>query len=81
MFMFIVLCLVLFVSVLWVFKYCMKIGLTDITELNEEKSPDFVTSQSRSPQLNDPGCDNVLRGQGYRTPRGVVIDEYGAMVE
>jgi hypothetical protein len=27
------------------------------------------------------GYDYVLLGQGYRTPRGVVIDEYGAMVE
>jgi hypothetical protein len=25
--------------------------------------------------------DNVLLGQGYRTPRGAVIDEYGEMVE
>jgi hypothetical protein len=23
----------------------------------------------------------MLLGQGYRTPRGAVIDEYGAMVE
>jgi hypothetical protein len=27
------------------------------------------------------GYDNVLLGQGYRTPRGAVIDEYAAMVE
>jgi hypothetical protein len=27
------------------------------------------------------GYDNVLLGQGYRTPRGAVVDEYGAMVE
>jgi hypothetical protein len=26
------------------------------------------------------GYDDVLLGQGYRTPRGAVIDEYGAMV-
>jgi hypothetical protein len=26
------------------------------------------------------GYDNVLLGQGYRTTRGAVIDEYGAMV-
>jgi hypothetical protein len=26
----------------------------------------------------DRGYDNVLLGQGYRTPRGAVIDEYGA---
>jgi hypothetical protein len=26
-------------------------------------------------------CDNVLPGQGYRTPQGAVIDAYGAMGE
>jgi hypothetical protein len=29
----------------------------------------------------DRGYDNVLLGQVYRTPRGAVVDEYGAMVE
>jgi hypothetical protein len=33
------------------------------------------------PLTEDRGCDNVLLGQGYRTPRGAVIDEYGAVVE
>jgi hypothetical protein len=33
------------------------------------------------PLTLDRGYDNVLLGQGYRTPRGAVIDEYGAMVE
>jgi hypothetical protein len=33
------------------------------------------------PQLNDRGYDNVLRGQGYRTPQGTVKDRDGAMVE
>jgi hypothetical protein len=27
----------------------------------------------------DRGYDNVLLGQGYRTPRGAVIDENGAV--
>jgi hypothetical protein len=27
------------------------------------------------------GYDKVPLGQGYRTPRGAVIDEYGAMME
>jgi hypothetical protein len=27
------------------------------------------------------GYDNVLLGQGYHTPRGAVIAEYGAVVE
>jgi hypothetical protein len=30
--------------------------------------------------IYDQGYDNVLLGQGYRTPRGAVRDEYGAMV-
>jgi hypothetical protein len=34
-----------------------------------------------NPQTYDQGYHNVLHGQGYRTPRGAVIDEYGAMVE
>jgi hypothetical protein len=33
------------------------------------------------PLTYDRGYDNVLLGQGYRTPRGAVIDEYGAVVE
>jgi hypothetical protein len=30
------------------------------------------------PLTYDRGYDNVLLAQGYRTPRGAVIDEYGA---
>jgi hypothetical protein len=33
------------------------------------------------PQFNERGSDTVLRGQGYRTAQGAVIDGYGAMVE
>jgi hypothetical protein len=33
------------------------------------------------PLTEDRGYDNVLLGQDYRTPRGAVIDEYGAIVE
>jgi hypothetical protein len=33
------------------------------------------------PLTYDRGYDNVLLGQGYRTPRGAVMDEYGAVVE
>lgn len=29
----------------------------------------------------DGGYDNLLLGQGCRTPHGAVIDEYGAVVE
>jgi hypothetical protein len=32
-------------------------------------------------QLKDLGCNNVLRGQGYVTHHGILLDEYGAMVE
>jgi hypothetical protein len=32
------------------------------------------------PVSEDRGCDNVLLGQDCRTPRGAVIDEYGATV-
>jgi hypothetical protein len=32
-------------------------------------------------ETQDRGYDNVLLGQGYRTPRGAVIDDYGAMKE
>jgi hypothetical protein len=34
-----------------------------------------------SPQLKAQARDNVLSGQDYRTPQGVVINEYEAMVE
>jgi hypothetical protein len=34
-----------------------------------------------NPLIKDQGYDNMLLVQGYRTPRGEVIDEYGAMVE
>jgi hypothetical protein len=33
------------------------------------------------PLTEDWGYDNVLLGQDYRIPHGMVIDEYGAMVE
>jgi hypothetical protein len=33
------------------------------------------------PLTEDRGCDSVLLGQSNRTPHGVVIDEYAAMVE
>jgi hypothetical protein len=33
------------------------------------------------PQTWGPGYGNVLLGHGYRTPRGAVVDEYGAVVE
>jgi hypothetical protein len=33
------------------------------------------------PNFKDHGCDNVLPGEGYCTHDGVVMDEYGAMVE
>jgi hypothetical protein len=33
------------------------------------------------PLTEDRGYDNVLLGQGYRTPREAVIDEYGAIVK
>jgi hypothetical protein len=29
----------------------------------------------------DRGYDNELLSQGYRTPHGTVIDEYGAVVQ
>jgi hypothetical protein len=32
-------------------------------------------------QLKDRRSDNVLPVQGYRTSKGVVVDEYVAMVE
>jgi hypothetical protein len=35
----------------------------------------------QKPLTEDRGYDNMLLGQGYHTPRGAVIDEYGAMVE
>jgi hypothetical protein len=31
----------------------------------------------RSAPSYDQACDNVLLGQGYRTPHGTVIDVYG----
>jgi hypothetical protein len=37
--------------------------------------------QRWSPQLKNRGCDTVLRGQGYLTPQGAVVDGYGTMVE
>jgi hypothetical protein len=40
-----------------------------------------LQGQRRSSQLEDRECDNVLRGQGYRTSQRAVMDEYGAMVE
>jgi hypothetical protein len=33
------------------------------------------------PQLKDQVFNNVLPGQGYHTSQGVVIKEYGTMVE
>jgi hypothetical protein len=33
------------------------------------------------PLTEDQGYDNVLLTQSYHAPHGVVIDEYGAMVE
>jgi hypothetical protein len=32
-------------------------------------------------KFKDGGCDDMLPDQGYCTPQGAVIDEYGAMVE
>jgi hypothetical protein len=43
----------------------------------------FISQWSYN-QMNESfghGYDNVLLGQGYRTPRGALIDEYGAVVE
>jgi hypothetical protein len=37
--------------------------------------------RDQAPQLNNQGCDNVLPGQGYHTPQGVMTDEFGAMVK
>jgi hypothetical protein len=50
----------------------------------KKKLPYSETSQvpgQMEPLTEDQGYDNVLLGQGYRKPRGVVIDEYGATVE
>jgi hypothetical protein len=33
------------------------------------------------PLTEDRGCDSVLLGQSDRTPHGMMIDKYGAMVE
>jgi hypothetical protein len=43
----------------------------------------FETSQGSQLKFltYDRGYDNALLGQGYRTPRGAVIDGYGDMVE
>jgi hypothetical protein len=40
-----------------------------------------TTVSEMKPLTLDREYDNVLLGQGYRTPHGAVIDEYGAMVE
>jgi hypothetical protein len=40
-----------------------------------------ISRPELKPQLEDRTRDNVLFDQGYGTPQGAVIDEYGAMVE
>jgi hypothetical protein len=39
------------------------------------------TGSEKKPKLKDRGYDNVLRDQDYHTIHGVVIDEYGEMME
>jgi hypothetical protein len=48
---------------------------------NMEFSCSPNTIQMAAGHLRDRGCDNVLRGQGYRTLKRAVIDGHGTMVE
>jgi hypothetical protein len=41
----------------------------------------ILYSETNQVSGQDRGYDNVLLGQGYCTPHGVVVDEYGARVE
>jgi hypothetical protein len=43
--------------------------------------PANVPGQKVKPLTEDRGCDSVLLGQSDRTPHGMMIDKYGAMVE
>jgi hypothetical protein len=40
-----------------------------------------MPDQRRNPKLKGWGCDSVLPAQGYRTPHGVVMNEYEAVME
>jgi hypothetical protein len=42
---------------------------------------DISLGSEMKPLTHYLGFENVLLGQGYRTPHGAVTDEYGAMVE
>jgi hypothetical protein len=35
--------------------------------------PHYTDLKKKGSHLKDEGCDNALRGQGYRTPQGAVI--------
>jgi hypothetical protein len=37
--------------------------------------------ETPSHNIEAPGSDKVLRGQGYRTSHGAVTNEYGEMME
>lgn len=52
---------------------------------NTQKIPYSVTSgglsHRRGSRPEDWVCDNVLPGEGYRTPQKAVIEKYGSMVK
>jgi hypothetical protein len=54
--------------------------MNDKTNFSLSTQPS-TRSEMKPPQLKDGGCDNVLPDQAYRTPQGMVTDEYAAMVE
>jgi hypothetical protein len=47
--------------------------------VTEKTSPFLWKQPSVGPQTKSRRYDNMLLGQGCHTPRGALIDEYGAM--